>query len=270
MDNLRIVPGAGYSGEGISLGLARGLLVFYGDCNLTGEGMGIGSIAVRDRHATYFSRSTEDSMDEGGVFRRTFTLDTRMRWSIRGRPSGLLTRGIESGISTYMRHPRIQALVMLPVPLLRRLLGIHPLFETIPSPGSVTFSYRITGQQVTVGVQFDFPARSGMTVCVLNELSGAWFTAGWNGERPVSPPPGWEKVGPGQVPVSLVDPVHGVRFFMDPPSASPPRPLTVYKGREHAGDASWAGFCIELGPQDDLQELPEVRYCVGFTTGAVP
>ena len=108
-------------------------------------------------------------MDEGGVFLRTFTLDTRMRWSIRGRPSGLLTRGIESGISTYMRHPRIQALVMLPVPLLRRLLGIHPLFETIPSPGSVTFSYRITGQQVTVGVQFDFPARSGMTVCVLNE-----------------------------------------------------------------------------------------------------
>ena len=44
MDKIWIVPDSVYQGEGISKGQARGLLVYYGDCNLTGEGMGIKSI----------------------------------------------------------------------------------------------------------------------------------------------------------------------------------------------------------------------------------
>lgn len=60
MDKICIIPDSVYQGEGISKGLARGLLVYYGDCNLTGEGMGIGSIALRDHECTYFSRSWTD------------------------------------------------------------------------------------------------------------------------------------------------------------------------------------------------------------------
>jgi len=78
MDKICIVPDSVYQGEGISKGLARGLLVYYGDCNLTGEGMGIGSIALRGHECTYFSRSCTDST-EAGVIKRTFTLDTRIR-----------------------------------------------------------------------------------------------------------------------------------------------------------------------------------------------
>jgi hypothetical protein len=48
MNEIRIIPNNMYQGEGISKGLARGLLVYYGDQNLTGEGMGIGSVAIRD------------------------------------------------------------------------------------------------------------------------------------------------------------------------------------------------------------------------------
>jgi hypothetical protein len=131
MDTIRIVPGAEYSGEGISRGLARGLLVYFGDQNITGEGMGIGSIALKDQEYTYFSRSWTDSKEDG-VLRRTFTLDTRMRWSIRGRPSSVLSRWIENGISAYMQLPRLQGILMLPVLPLRTLIRIHPLFETIP------------------------------------------------------------------------------------------------------------------------------------------
>ena len=120
--------------------------------------------------STYFSRSRKGATDADGVFTSTFTLDTRMRWSIRGRPSPLLTRWIEYGISTYMRHPRVQSLVMLPVPPLRSLLNIQPLFETIPSLGSVIFTYRITGLSVTIEVHFNLTAPSPMTVCILNGL----------------------------------------------------------------------------------------------------
>jgi hypothetical protein len=73
MNEIRNIPDSIYQGEGISKGLARGLLVYYGDQNLTGEGMGIGSIATRDHECTYFSRSCTDST-ESGVLKRTFTL----------------------------------------------------------------------------------------------------------------------------------------------------------------------------------------------------
>ena len=266
MNQIRIISDSMYQGEGISKGLARGLLMYYGDQNLTGEGMGIGSIAIRDHECTYFSRSCTDST-EAGVIKRTFTLDTRMRWSIRGKPSNLLTRWIEHGISAYMQLPWFQSSIMLPVSPLSTLLGIHPLFETIPSRGKVTFAYRVTGNTVEVQVEMNTPVRSQDTVCLLNELSAAWFTAGWDGERPVSPPPGWEKVTSAQLPVSLVDPEHGIRFFMGRPSVNPPVPLSIYRGREHTGDVCWAGFCIELGPFDGSQELPRVQYSIGFAQG---
>ena len=54
MNEIRNIPDSIYQGEGISKGLARGLLVYYGDQNLTGEGMGIGSIATRDHECTTF------------------------------------------------------------------------------------------------------------------------------------------------------------------------------------------------------------------------
>ncbi|MGB9176123.1 MAG: hypothetical protein WCB46_05230 [Methanoregula sp.] len=268
MDAIGIVPGAEYSGEGISQGLARGLLVYFGDQNITGEGMGIGSIALKDQDYTYFSRSWTDSKEDG-VLRRTFTLDTRMRWSIGGsKPSSILSRWIENGISIYMQLPRLQGILMLPVLPLRTLIRIHPLFETIPSRGKISFTYRVTGHHVAVHVEIQDLPGPQHTLCLLNELSAAWFTAGWEGKQRSAPPPGWEKVSPAQLPVSLVDPVHGVRFSMGNLSVSPPVPLTIFRGREHTGDLCWAGFCIELGPFDGLQGLPEVRYCIDLATGA--
>lgn len=266
-DDIRIVPPVDYQGEGRSLGLSRGLLVYYGDLNLTGEGMGIGSVAFRDRGCTYFSRSWTDSTEQG-VFKRTFTIDTCMRWSIRGISSGLLTRLIETGISAYMHFPRFQGMILFSIPTLRSLIGIHYQFETIPPRGSVTFTYRVTGNHVDVHVGGAISDRSNGIICLLNELSAAWFTAGWNGEGPVSPPPGWEKISPARLPASLVDQVHGIRFFIGRPSVCPPVPYTVYQGRENARDLCWAGFCIEMGSIEGSQNLPEVQYRIGFIQAA--
>ena len=269
MDRIRIAPGPAYPGDGISRGLARGLLVYDGDRNITGEGMGIGSVACRDGESTYFSRSWTD-VQEDGVLRRTFVLDTRMIWGIRGQPSPILTRGIETGIGAYMRLPRIQGVLMLAAQHIRPLAGIHPQFEAIPPRGTVTFTYRVTGHEVEVRAESCSLPGPGETLCLLNELSAARFTAGWDGRRPAAPPPGWEAVGPDRLPVSLADPVHGIRFWMDRPSASPGLPLSFFRGRELIGDLCWAGFCIELGPGGGLRGFPEVRYRIGLATGDCP
>ena len=250
MGGIRIVAGADYAGEGISRGLARGLPVYYGDCNLTGEGMGIGGIALRNREYTYFSREWTDSHDDG-VFRRTFSLDTRMRWSFLGLPSGPLTRLAESGASVYMRVPRLQPFLLWPLYPVRTLLGIHPVFEPVASARAghvhVPDCRRARGRPRRAGDpgrrrRYPLPA----------ERDSARHGSRPDGDegRAGRPPPGWERVGSDGLPVSLVDPVHGVRFSMDRPAASPSVPLTVYRGRERNGDRCWAGFCIELGPLD--------------------
>jgi hypothetical protein len=266
MDSIRIVPGTAYPGEGISRGLARGLLVYHGDRNITGEGMGIGSIAARDREFTYFSRSSADAVEDG-ILRRTFSLDTRMLWSIGKKPSLTLTRLIEAAIGTYMAHPRLQRILMLPVLPLRTLLGIHPVFETVPSRGTATFTYRISGTLVEIHAAIRVPPGMQERVCLLNELSAAVFSDRGEDRESSGQPPGWEPVSPLRLPVSLVDPAGKIRFFLEEPAVSPPCPFTIFRGREWSADLCWAGFCIELAPREDGSPV-DVRYRVGVTGGS--
>jgi hypothetical protein len=265
-DDIRIVPPAGYTGEGRSRGLARGLLVFSGELNLAGEGMGIGTVALRSNNDTFFSRSWTD-IPEKDVFRRVFSVDTRIRWKFRGRASNLLTWLIGTGIGIYMKFPWIQDMIITPAVRLRLLLGIEPFFEQIPPRGNVEFTYRINGLHVDIHVESPMVAGPHEILCVLNELSGAWLTAGWDGNRQVPPPPGWKEISRAQMPVSLVDPVHGIRFCLEKPVLDPPVPYRIYQGRENKGDLCWAGFCIELGPEMNSQRFPEVRYAIGLEPG---
>ena len=90
---IRIVPEGNYRGSGISHGVTRGLLVFWNDVNLTGEGMGIGSVAVREPTCTYFSRSWDD-VAEGHMIRRTFHIDTRMSGVFLAKYPRILRNGL--------------------------------------------------------------------------------------------------------------------------------------------------------------------------------
>jgi hypothetical protein len=269
MNAIRMVPEENYSGEGISRGLARGLIVFFGDQNLTGEGMGIGSIAIKGPDGTCFSRTWQDAADTGALA-RTFIVDTRMSWSIGGKRSPLLMRWIESAIDIYMRLPSLQRILMAPVLPIRSILGIHPVFETIPPHGQVTVTYRVNGDQVDVSAEIHTPVDTGEIVCLLNEVSAAWFTAAVRDETIVAPPPAWEMIDPQHPPVPLYDPLHGIRFSITPPSLSSPVPARLFWGREHTGDLCWAGFCLELGPFDGLEDLLVAGYSIRFTREGCP
>jgi hypothetical protein len=162
-----------------------------------------------------------------------------------------------------MKIPHLQDLIISPAVRLRVLLGIEPVFEQIPSRGNVEFTYRTSGLRVDIHVASPMEVKPHETLCLLNELSAAWLTTGWDGTRQVPPPPGWKEVSQAQMPVSLVDPVHGFRFCMEKPVVKPPVPYRIYQGREGEGDLCWAGFCIELGPESGSSRFPEVWYTVG-------
>ena len=61
-----------YSGSGVSAGIPRGLLVHRGEVDLTQEGLGLGTVALRKFGLTYFpSTSTTDI--EGSVITTQLT-----------------------------------------------------------------------------------------------------------------------------------------------------------------------------------------------------
>jgi len=83
-----------YVGEGVSLGLARGLLGCYRGRNITQEGMGLGAVALRLGPFTYFAGTCETRTLAEGQFTKTFSLDRRLMWSLGKRSSVTLTRAL--------------------------------------------------------------------------------------------------------------------------------------------------------------------------------
>jgi hypothetical protein len=269
MTGIRIVPEGHYRGEGISEGLARGLLVFYGPTNLTGEGMGIGSVAVKGDRCTYFSRSFTDAGDGESHITRTFFIDTKMSWSIGGKISPVLTELIECSVGKYMRLPRIQRILMTPVIPLRKMLRIQPVFETVPLRAKVRFTYHVDGSGVGILVNYEPVTDTPGTLCLLHELSANYFTASWETGTVRPPPPGWEPLQNRFPTTSLCDPVRGIRFWIDSLSVSTRVPVNIFWGRETGEDLSWAGISFEFGPPGP-GPAPEIQYRVGFADGVVP
>jgi hypothetical protein len=83
-----------YIGEGASRGLSRGILVFTGGKNLTGEGMGIGSIAFRKGGCTYFPSTCLTRSSDNTITEKVFFVDTWRKWARKGRPSRYLTNPV--------------------------------------------------------------------------------------------------------------------------------------------------------------------------------
>ena len=137
-----------------------------------------------------------------------------------------------------------------------------------PPAGQVTIACAVSGGRVDLRAEVRPPVRPGSTVCLLNELSGGWFIGSVRGGEVGPPPPGWEAIDPCDPP-HLFDPIHGLRFAIGGVSAAPPVPTRLFWGRERAGDLCWAGFCLELGPLDNLHEPIVARHGIDFTGGAV-
>lgn len=80
-----------HRGQGMSVGLYRGLVALHNTQNITGEGLGLGAIAARVGDFTYFGEST-CTHKSWRTITKQFQLNRKLPWTVWGRTSPLLTR----------------------------------------------------------------------------------------------------------------------------------------------------------------------------------
>ncbi len=262
LQGLTIFSDDSYRGSGKSTGLARGLLVaLAGGQNLTQDGMGLCSPALKTERNTYFCRSCETETAEEGRVVKIFHIDTRLAWGVLGRPSHALTRFFGRIGKIYMHVPPLQ--IFLPFGALFRTIGrIRPVSVAVPPIAVIVVEYFIRGTKIEISCRIHALHDRLPRIYLLNELGADVFRAGWRNGEPTDPPPGWE-VLPGGTPVALYDPEHRLVFQISDIATSDTVDHRVYWGRERTHDICWAGFEIELEPPAGTRQV-DCRYTVAF------
>lgn len=238
-----------YRGKGSSEGLSRGILVFSEGRNLTGEGMGIGSIALRRRGFTYFSSRHRTAASGDDSVERIFCVDTWRKWAIHGYPSTGLTRFIELTADCYMALPLAQPVLGIQSPL-RRALTLHPSLEQISPLCRAGFRYSFKGQDIFVSCTIESYGDDLPRIFILNELDSEFFCRSFFHGRSGPPPSGWSKC-PDHACLSSQDGT--ICFQLEDISVDSSASWRLFWGREQTDTLHWAGFEIRIDP------LPETR-----------
>ncbi len=250
-----------YRGEGISRGLSRGLLVASDGVNLTGEGMGIGAIALKGPGITCFARSCRTTEVCPGVVRKAFVVDTRLLWGRRDTPSEPITGFLEQTVDWYMNRSTLQVL-LAPGSAWKRLFGLKPFLQPVAPPARAMVTYTIRGDDIGVNWVISSPSdRRYTSVFLMNELAADAFTHGFFEGRQTPPPGGWARHVPGH---KLYDPVRRIRFSCSLEAAGTPCEGTTWWGREHTKTLRWAGFIIELPCRGTSPATITCSYTVSF------
>jgi hypothetical protein len=253
-----------YHGEGISLGLARGLTAWVDGQNVTQEGMGLGTAACRHRGFTFFCGNADANYEHVGVVRARCRLDRRIMWRMGKCQSVWLTRLVESAANSYMSIPRLQLPLMAVGTLIRRKLRLNPRFAPAPPVAETQIIYAVRGQQVGIDCTVRLLRRGTTKVFIMNELGADFFPKGIVKQRMVAPPTGWQPLALDPPVPALYDPHHGLRFSLSSIMVTPAVPFTLYWGREKIADYCWAGFEIEVDVRRFQSETLSVRYVVSL------
>jgi hypothetical protein len=244
MTGISILPGEKFRGSGASSGLARGLVAEYAGRDITGEGMGIGAVALRTGGFTYFAEMASIRTSGNRVVKR-FLLNRRMLWTFMGRPSVVLTRMSELSTSLYMSGGFMQKTLMnlKLIVRLKKLARIGTRFERTRPVASAVCEYTLGRSAVSVKCRIRRESKSPAKLYLMNEFSADFFQAAVMDERPLRTPSGWERLG-RRVPM-FVSPETGAGFTVSLPEISGAGRTGIYWGRERAGDVNWAGFEYE-------------------------
>jgi hypothetical protein len=230
------------------------MLVFADGRNITGEGMGIGAVALKDRNFSYFSLHCTTVVHAPDLVEKTFSIDSRMIWGRGGSFSIPLTWCMERVNDVYMRSPGLQILLR-PGSHTKRVLGLNPVFESIPPIAEAQFTYRIAGSRIDVSCTIRSLAGRLPSVFILSELAADSFTHAFSQGKIMKPPSGWARHEPGN---DLYDPVHQLRFMFSPHSLRRSVPSRVWWGREHTKFHRWAGYSLEF--QECPREITPISY----------
>lgn len=243
-------------GQGMSAGLARGLLALHGADDITGEGLGLGAIAVRHGPFTYFGELTQ-SRRAGRSVTKHFRINRRLLWTVWGRPSPFVTKLGARSTKVYMSTPLLQKTLMhvRVLALVKRILGLGTTIEAAPQVAAARCDYQIGRRGVAVTCRLTTAKRTPVTCYVMNELSADTFQSAVQAGRKVRPPSGWEPLDQGGDALWLASDARNLRFTVQGARVTPAVPVRSFWGREKAHRISWAGFEIELELGNDLRAV---------------
>lgn len=250
-----------YTGYGLSEGLPRGLQVYWEGRNLTQEGMGVGTAALRQGGRTFFSRQFR--MAEEGMGYTCF-LDTELMIGSESFHSPWLSELWQRGVTVYRRFPGAQRGFLWLGNWVRRCFGIHNRFESAATKGNASFRYTRSGSELSVDCTIRVTEGDG-TVCIMNEIGAERFTVGWKNNREISGPPGWALLDRALPLPGLYSESEGLVFSIRDIQVSPEVPWRVYWGREMQSDLCWAGYTIEIDLEDGGPSFLQCRYAVHLT-----
>ena len=192
---LTFSSGCSYRGEGMSFGLSRGLVAVHKGTDLTGEAMGIGAVAVRAGHFTYFAETTAVE-GAGGKIVKFFSVNKRMLRTINGKPSVLLTRALDISTDLYMGGSLLQktAMNMELTVFIKRFLKIGLLFERVSPVAYARCEYETKRRGIGVKCSVQMNITGDAKVYLMNEFSADHFSTAVRSGKQAGMPLGWEKI----------------------------------------------------------------------------
>jgi hypothetical protein len=253
-----------YRGQGISLGLARGLTAWIDRQNLTQEGMGLGTIAARFRGLTYFCLGSSTEEHGQGRIGKEFHLDGRIQWRIGAWRPPWLSRILEKTADAYMGAPKLQSSLLAAATVIRKKLRFLAGFIPTPPIAESLFDYVVRGPEVEITARVLMRKRGFSKLFILNELGADYFSRAWSGRREISPPSGWTPLPQSLPTPELYDPDHGARFSIRSLRVQPALPFKIFWGRENVPEYCWAGFEFELDLRRARVEELTLTYTVSI------
>jgi hypothetical protein len=252
-----------YPGEGISVGIARGILVQYRGTNIVQEGLGIGNLALKKGLMTYFGSTCNTIQLSETQFRKTFFIDSVMMWQKNGKLSIFLTKLLDLLAQFYMVFPPLQNKLFLETgTLLRNLFKLNPQMIKTTPVAEAHFNYIIKADELVVECEIKSLARYLDKVFILNELGADYFRNGIKDEKVIPAPTGWRYLSSNPVSTAFYNPGCNLSFSIKNITVKDHFPYKVFWGREKTKDLSWAGFEFEFDFWNKKTESFGCRYTV--------
>jgi hypothetical protein len=234
--------------QGVSSGLAKGICGLWNRNDITQEGMGVGSPALKIDKQTYFSRTCSIESHGPELAAKRFLIDTQFEWCFGNYPSSWLTHIMNGLVHSYMKWEsrEIQKAGLKAGTLLRQVLRVRNRLAYIRPLAQARFLYRraAEGLEVTSSIR----ALRGFLpkVCLLNELGADFLDAAYEGQKFLPLPSGWQKLTLDLPSPSLGNRKSGLRFFIRSCNLPSGIPVQLFWGREKTAYLCWAGFEFEL------------------------
>jgi hypothetical protein len=217
-------------------------------CVLIEEGIGFGVPVVKYADKTYFSSSSQVTMEDFGVIKKVFVLDTVSRkklWRAKYIDDGFYSKLRKLFEKSYLKHKQFTVFFNR-IMELRELAKIKTEFVKMPPRGTVTVTYVCKPEAIKVDVDFkNLKLHSCQELLVLNEQGSNYFCnySDSEGLRLVGSKLGaWDKVDAQTATLQNGE----VNF-----SLQTIRGASLFRGWERTRKRfSWAGLSYSLQPNN--------------------